>query len=242
MAMGSTTTKVRRARGERRRRELLEAALTVIDERGVQATTHRAVAEAAGVPLATTTYYFTSIDHLLEDALQLFVDEEVTRVRALAEQLRGTSAPPVEIARMFARELVEGSSWRTPLRRVQFELYVEAARRPGLRAAAQASVAAYVEVVEAALEAAGVPRAAEGARHFVAMTDGLGIQRLFMPTDAQTEREDITAALLELFVPFAMSRGERAAWDRRLAAPQGETDAGAGDETGAPDERGPGAR
>lgn len=230
-AMGSTTTKVRRARGERRRRELLEAALTVIDDRGVQGTTHRAVAEAAGVPLATTTYYFESIDHLLEEALELFVAEEVARVRALAEQLRGTSAPPIEIAQLFARELVEGSPWRTPLRRVQFELYVEAARRPGLRAAAQASVAAYVEAVEAALESTGAPRAAEGARHFVAMTDGLGIQRLFTPTDAESEREDVTAALLELFIPFAMGAEERAGWDRRLAEPRaGER---AADEPGA---------
>src|ERR1700754_5144638 len=102
--MGTSSTKVRRARGERRRRELLEAALVVIDERGVQATPHRAVAEAAGVPLATTTYYFESLDHLLEEALLLFVSEEATRLRALAEQLRVTTAAPFAIAERFAVE------------------------------------------------------------------------------------------------------------------------------------------
>jgi DNA-binding transcriptional regulator YbjK len=227
-----TTTKVRRARGERRRRELLQAALTVIDERGVQGTTHRAVAEAAGVPLATTTYYFSSIDHLLEEALELFVAEEATRLRALAEQLRGTTASPLAIAELFARELVSGSPWPVPLVRVQFELYVEAARRPGLRHAAQQSVATYVEVCEAALRAAGAPRAAEGARHFVALTDGIALQRSFGGTggsgaacagdaaEADAAREEIVSALLELFIPFAMDAGERAVWDRRLTEPR----------------------
>lgn len=218
--MGSTTTKVRRAHGERRHRELLEAALTVIDERGVQGTTHRAVAEAAGVPLATTTYYFSSIDQLLEQALELFVAEETTRLRALAEQLRKTTASPLAIAELFARELVEGSTWRVPLVRVQFELYVEAARRPGLRAAAQQSVATYVEVCEAALRAAGAPRAAEGARRFVALADGHSLHRSFAAGGSGAAREDLTAALLELFIPFAMDAGERAALDRRLTEPR----------------------
>lgn len=212
-------TKVRRARGERRRRELLEAALVVIDQRGVQATTHRAVAEVAGVPLATTTYYFESIDHLLEEALMLFVSEEAARLRQIAEQLRGTAASPAAIAADFARELAEGSPWRVPLKRVQFELYLEASRRPRLRAAAQECVATYVAVVEAALTAVGSPRAAEGARLFVALADGLGLHGSFAPTDQPNTPEDLGAALTELFIPFAMGAEERAGWEQRLAAP-----------------------
>lgn len=229
----ASVTKVRRARGERRRRELLEAALAVIDQRGVQATTHRAVAEAAGVPLATTTYYFESIDHLLEEALTLFVTEEAARLRALAEQLRGTTASPAEIAADFARELAEGSPWTTPLKRVQFELYLEASRRPRLREAAQQCVATYVEVTEAALNAVGSPRAAEGARLFVALADGLGLHGSFAPTDRPNTPADLSAALTELFIPFAMGIEERAAWDERLGAPRaGGADADAADAGG----------
>ncbi|MDO8212910.1 TetR/AcrR family transcriptional regulator [Conexibacter sp. CPCC 206217] len=238
----ATATKVRRARGERRRRELLEAALVVIDQRGVQATTHRAVAEAAGVPLATTTYYFESIDHLLEEALLLFVSEEAARLRALAEQLRDTSAAPIEIAEMFARELAEGSPWPVPLKRVQWELYLEASRRPRLQAAAQQCVAMYVQVAEAALRAAGAPRATAGARLFVAMTDGLGLHAAFAAGDdggggatgsaataagvagasAVRKPSTLADALLELFIPFAMSAEEHAAWEQRLRAPHAD--------------------
>lgn len=219
----ASVTKVRRARGERRRRELLEAALVVIDQRGVQATTHRAVAEVAGVPLATTTYYFESIDHLLEEALMLFVTEEAARLRALAETLRGTTSSPAAIAADFARELAEGSPWPVPLKRVQFELYLEASRRPRLRAAAQQCVATYVEVTEAALTAAGSPRAAEGARLFVALADGLGLHGSFAPPEKPADPSALSAALAELFIPFAMGAEERAAWEQRLAAPRGET-------------------
>jgi DNA-binding transcriptional regulator YbjK len=218
----ASATKVRRARGERRRRELLEAALVVIDERGVQATTHRAVAEVAGVPLATTTYYFESIDHLLEDALLLFVSEEAARLRALAEQLRGTTLAPYEVAERFARELAEGSPWPVPLKRVQWELYLEASRRPRLQAAAQQCVATYVAVTEAALTAAGSSRAAEGARLFVALTDGLGLHSSFSPTAEPRQPSELADALLELFIPFAMSADEHAEWERRLRAPHAD--------------------
>lgn len=217
----ASETKVRRARGERRRRELLEAALTVINERGVQATTHRAVAEAAGVPLATTTYYFESIDHLLEEALLLFVDEEATRLRGLAEQLRTATASPAQIGELFAAELVNGPPWPQPLERVQFELYLEAARRPLLREAAQRCLALYAEVAEAALTAAGSPRPAEGAQLFVALADGLGLHRSIAPLPDAVEREHLQRALLELFVPFAMAGAERERWERRLREPRG---------------------
>ncbi|HEY4279079.1 MAG TPA: TetR family transcriptional regulator [Conexibacter sp.] len=215
----SSATKVRQARGERRRRALLEAALVVIDERGVQATTHRAVAEAAAMPVATTTYYFESLDQMLEDALLLFVTEEAARLRALEQELRSTTAAPYEIAQRFAQELAEGSPWPVPLKRVQFELYLEASRRPRLLAAAQESVATYIELTEAALRAAGSARPAEGARLFVALADGLGLHRSLMTPGQPADPRSLTAALVELFIPFAMDAEEHAAWERRLGVP-----------------------
>ena len=66
-----TSTAVRRrVKGERRRRALLEAALTLIGRGGPAALTHRALASEAGVPLAATTYYFTSKDELLRETLE----------------------------------------------------------------------------------------------------------------------------------------------------------------------------
>ena len=214
--MASPETVRRRPRGERRRQEVLRAALRVITERGVGGVTHRAVAEEAGVPTATTTYYFDSIDELLEDALRLFVDEEVERLGALAERLREAHPAPSTIAELVVAELAavdpDGNV-------AQFELYLEASRRPRLHDAAAACVDAYAGAAEAALRAAGASRPAEGARAFVALIDGFALARI--ASGRRESREDLAGSLLDLFIAFAMDPDERAAWRRRLDAPSG---------------------
>jgi TetR/AcrR family transcriptional regulator, regulator of biofilm formation and stress response len=201
----------RQPRGERRRSAILAAALRVVAERGVAATTHRAVAEVAGVPTSTTTYYFKSLDELLDEALLLFVREESERLRAIADQLEGQPVPPAEVARVLVAELRAGQGTNDV---AQFELYLEASRRPSLREVARASLDLYAEIAETALRAAGSPRPEEGARVFVALLDGLGLHRIATGADQDVER-----ALLTLFIPFAMDEAEARAWRERLAPP-----------------------
>ena len=74
-------------KGERRREEILRATLRVIGARGPDAVTHRAVAEAAGVPLSATTYYFASKEELLAQALLLAAREETERLERLVLDL-----------------------------------------------------------------------------------------------------------------------------------------------------------
>jgi TetR/AcrR family transcriptional regulator, regulator of biofilm formation and stress response len=203
--------RTRQARGERRRQVILEAALHVIAERGVAATTHRAVAERAEVPVAATTYYFESLDELLDEALLLFVREEAERLTALSARLEGERPTPAEIARLLLAELRTIQPEDLPAEIGQFELYLEAARRPGLREVVRQALDLYTEAAEAALRAAGSPRPAEGARLFVALLDGLGLHRIASGRD-----EDVTDALLALLIPFAMDDAERTRWDERL--------------------------
>jgi TetR/AcrR family transcriptional regulator, regulator of biofilm formation and stress response len=199
----------RQARGERRRTAILEAAIRVIAERGVAATTHRAVADAAGVPSSTTTYYFESLDELLDEALLLFVRGEAGRLHALADELDGQQMPPEEIARLLVEELRAGHDDGDV---AQFELYLEASRRPSLREVARECLRLYEEVAHAALRAAGSPRPEEGAGAFVALLDGLGLHRI-----ASGAAQDVERALLALFIPFAMDDAELRAWRDRLA-------------------------
>jgi DNA-binding transcriptional regulator YbjK len=202
------------ARGERRRSAILEAALRVIAERGVAGTTHRAVAEAADVPLSATTYYFESLDDLLDAALLLFVRDEAERLRSLSDQLEGERIAPAEIARLLIGELRRAQRpGALPAELGQFELYLEAARRPGLREVARQALDLYAEAAEAALRAAGSPRAADGARAFVALIDGVGLHRIATGTEIDLER-----TLLTLFVPYAMDDAELEDWLKRLGA------------------------
>jgi len=186
----------RQVRGERRRQAILEAALRLISQHGVGALTHRAVAEEAGVPLASTTYYFDSLDELLEGALQLFVDEEATRLTTLAERLEGQELPPVEIARLFQAELEPDAA--------QFELYVEAARRPSLREVARSSIEMYARVAATALSAAGLDEPAIDPRAFVALFDGYGLHRI-----AGCDDQGLEDALLALWAAATRAIGTR---------------------------------
>ncbi len=194
--------KTRRARGERRREELLRAALRVIGERGVGHTTHRAVAEAAGVPPATTTYYFSSIDELLEEALRLFVREEVGRLRELAERLSDTSTTAAEVAALFAAELLGDDGAGDPMTRTQttaqFELYLEATRRPALQAVAHECVQGYVDVAVAALRATGTANPELAGPSFVALIDGFALHGLASPAHA-VGADELRTALAALW-------------------------------------------
>lgn len=205
-----TEVKTRRARGERRREELLRAALRVIGERGVGQTTHRAVAEAAGVPPATTTYYFSSIDELLEEALRLFVHEEVSRLAELAARLADTTTTAEEVAALFAVELLGDDGVGDPMSRTQttaqFELYLEATRRPALQTVARECVQGYVDVAVAALRATSTPNADVAGPSFVALIDGYALHGLASPAHG-VDADGLRTALAALWAGWAGTAG-----------------------------------
>ncbi len=67
----ATTSITRRAKGEKTRNKILEAAIVVIAKLGVKGTTHRAVALEAETQLSLTTYYFKDIKELVKEAIDL---------------------------------------------------------------------------------------------------------------------------------------------------------------------------
>jgi DNA-binding transcriptional regulator YbjK len=126
---------VRRARRHDpgRRDRLVATALDVIAEVGVAGATHRAIARAADVPLGSMTYHFASLDELHAAAFTRHVEEVAARfdarMRAAADR---TEALEVLVGHLTGDLL--GSSRDLVL---AVELYVAAARRPGLRAVTQ---------------------------------------------------------------------------------------------------------
>jgi len=171
-----------------RREQILEAALRVIGRSGTQAVTHRAVAEEAGVPLGSTTYYFESKDDLLRQALEHVAASEVDRYRDLGEQLRSVKSP-----RELADRLIDklGSAVRDRTAYIaEYELWLEAGRRPELREAAQSWCDAEQRSVAGAMEALGSRDPATDASLVVAALDGLGERILAREEDpAEAARE-----------------------------------------------------
>lgn len=186
----------RQERAEERRERILRATLEVIGRGGIGDVTHRAVAEAAGVPLGSMTYYFGAKDDLLRAALLLFVEEEIVRLNALAASIVDGGLTAEEVAAAFADEIANHAHADRILTVAQFELYLESARNDALQAAAERCFRAYEEVAEAALQAIGVPDPAASAALFVALSDGLAIRRLAAPGAHQPELRDGLLALV----------------------------------------------
>lgn len=87
MARSQPMTTASTPKGERRRRALVEAAAELLTEGGFDAVRHRAVAERAGLPLASTTYYFDSLDDLIAAATEHCGRTELAAGQSALERL-----------------------------------------------------------------------------------------------------------------------------------------------------------
>lgn len=196
----------RNARGEARRKAVIDAALRVVGEKGLAGLTHRAVAAEADITPGLTTYYFPTVDALLEATLSNFVAEELERLRAVHASF-DDAGPDID------REAVLGAVFTAvavePAQQVaQFELYLEAVRRPGLRDVARDCLHGYADLARLALERLGADRPAEGARALVALIDGLALQQLVDPDEAFVAQVALPAvlALLDTYAPAEPAR------------------------------------
>lgn len=125
-----------------RRERIARAAITVVAERGVEGLTHRAVAASAGVPLGSTTYHFTSLDDLLEVALDAAARDNVRRLREWEAGLPADADLAAALTDLVMSSL---SGDERPQTVVEYELYVAALHRTRLRAASSAWDAALIE-------------------------------------------------------------------------------------------------
>lgn len=122
-----TQTKRRRHDPDLRAR-ILDAALNVIAAHGVAGTTHRKVAEAAGVPLGSLTHRFRTLDELLIEAFRSLSEDVAARYRTTL----GAATTPGE-AREAVVELICGGIWATPRTlALSYELYAYGARNPAV--------------------------------------------------------------------------------------------------------------
>jgi DNA-binding transcriptional regulator YbjK len=185
------------SRGQRRE-QILEATLRLIGRSGRQAVTHRAVAEEAGVPLGSTTYYFDSRDDLLGQALEHVSAQEVERFDGLAEELRQLNTP-TELADRLLSGFISTAKDRVAYI-AEYELWLEAGRRPDLREAAQSWCDAEQRAVAGALEHLGSSDPKTDASLVVAALDGLGervLAREEDPAEAAAELRPELHRLIE---------------------------------------------
>ncbi|WP_195907872.1 TetR/AcrR family transcriptional regulator [Microbacterium gorillae] len=116
-----------------RREKIIDAAVVAIGRFGLAGITHRKIAEIAGVPLAATTYYFSSLDSLVAAAIGQTAAADLARLRAAFEGV----TEPSEVPRALARYLREQTVDRRDESIAITELYVATIRRPDLAVIAE---------------------------------------------------------------------------------------------------------
>lgn len=138
------------ARGEHRRQLLLDAAAELIMERGFAGVSHRTVAQHAGLPLASTTYYFDSLDELIAGAVHRlaegWLDDARREARESSRHHLGSRALTEALIRVAAPMPSPADAYRATLLSL-YERYVEAARQTHL----QPVIAEYDAQIEALL-------------------------------------------------------------------------------------------
>ncbi|HEX9178023.1 TetR/AcrR family transcriptional regulator [Mycobacterium sp.] len=122
-------------KGERRRHALVSAAAELLCEGGFDAVRHRAVARRAGLPLASTTYYFSSLDDLLVHAVEYAGMKATEKLRArvavLPRRRRGVEATADVLVDVL---LDDGPPAETSEELIsRYEIYVACARHSWLR-------------------------------------------------------------------------------------------------------------
>jgi DNA-binding transcriptional regulator YbjK len=188
-----------RPRGAARREALLEAVLAIVAEVGADAVTHRRVAEVAGLPLASTTYWFDSKEHLLAAAIELAAERDITRIEALING-RADGDDPIALAVGGLLEPLDDDrpGSRTSLL-AAYSLLLEAARRPALRAIATRWSEVYTRGLATLLEAAGSRQPRADAQLLMAAYDGLLLEQLAAGVSANlsSRLRRLARALLE---------------------------------------------
>jgi DNA-binding transcriptional regulator YbjK len=191
-------TEPRQERSRVRREALLRAAIALRAEGGARAVTHRAVAARAGLPPASTTYYFESIQQLNEEALSLHVADRAGELDELVSgAVTAGRGDAIEIGNRLAEALADRA---TDVVVAQYEIYLEAVRNPNVRPSVADALDAFEQLTVELLTTLGARDPEGAAPAVIALVDGFTLHRLARPRPRDREVELLRGALRALFL------------------------------------------
>ncbi|WP_137148681.1 TetR/AcrR family transcriptional regulator [Mycolicibacterium sp. CR10] len=191
-------------KGERRRYALVSAAADLLCEGGFDAVRHRAVARRAGLPLASTTYYFSSLEDLIAKAVEHVGTRESAelrdRVATLSRRRRGAES----IADVLVDLLVGESPERVTEQLIsRYERYIACARQPGLRDIQRRILQQRTDAVVEVVERSGRSVRAELLTALVCAVDGAVVAALVGDGDGPRANARSTLIdVLDVLAPF----------------------------------------
>lgn len=185
-------------KGERRRYALVSAAAELLCESGFEAVRHRAVARRAGLPLASTTYYFSCLDDLIASAVAHVGMLEVAQLRAGVASLSRRRRGPETTADALVDLLVGAESGPRLTEQLisRYERYIACARLPALRDIQRRNLRQRADAVAEAVERSGRSVRLELVSALICAVDGAVISALI--DDHQDPRVAARATLIDI--------------------------------------------
>ncbi|WP_197287958.1 TetR/AcrR family transcriptional regulator [Nocardia sp. NRRL S-836] len=165
------------------RRDLLcDTAIQILAVQGGRGLTHRAIDREAGVPIGTTKNYFPTREAILEAAAARMTALHRTAVDRLRETTPADISPS-DVAELYPALLHRAVADDPTQMLAMVELYLEAVRRPGVRAALSGMVLANAEAAAGLQQAAGLPSTVRDTGLLDAYFLGVAISLLALPAD-----------------------------------------------------------
>ncbi|MEV6338795.1 TetR family transcriptional regulator [Nocardia vinacea] len=151
------------------RRALLAAAIRVVADRGLRNLTYRGVAREAGVTHGLVTHHFGSREALVREALQYALENSIVAI---------TSTPGTGRLDGLFDGLAEMAEQDPETQAFQYELILEARRRPELQEQVYELYATYRRALCSELEQGGFDASDSMVHLIFAALDGLVFQQI----------------------------------------------------------------
>ncbi|KAA8969522.1 TetR/AcrR family transcriptional regulator [Mycobacterium sp.] len=190
-------------KGERRRYALISAAADLLREDGFEAVRHRAVARRAGLPLASTTYYFSSLDDLITSAVAHVGMLEGAQLRARVAALPRRRRSAETTADVLVELLVGDKPGPHLVEQLisRYERYIACVRLPALREIQRRDLRQRSDAVAEAIERSGRSVRLELVPALVCAVDGAVVSALV--DDKQDPCRAARAALVDIIDALA---------------------------------------
>ena len=210
-------------KGVRRQYALVSAAAELLCEGGFDAVRHRAVARRAGLPLAATTYYFSSLDDLIVKAVEHVgaLEAQQLRERLAGLSRRGVAAPRRPSTCWWicssATTPCVGDNPETQVSEQlisRYERYIACARQPALREVQRRILQQRTDAVVKVVELCGRSVRAELVPALVCAVDGAVVAALVDDSDgprsaARATLIDVIDVLAPITAPISIPRAHR---------------------------------
>ncbi|CAN5581672.1 hypothetical protein BH10ACT1_BH10ACT1_28770 [soil metagenome] len=217
-------SRAHRASAQRRRSALLDAAAELAAEVGAGAVTHRAVAARAGVPLSTTSYFFSSIDELVTEALRRGAQTNISDFDDAERKWVLREDEPVDVAIAEVSDRILQNSPKSEGSQVEF--YLAAGRQEELRTDVSQLIERFAARIDWQLSRRNAPQAAEAGWALQAFFDGAMLHRL---AAVRTDQRARLANGMRLLLASSMLTDDEVTalldrFDRKGAEPASSTD------------------